>query len=511
MTGKRYTLLTGATGLLGQYLLADLLRARIPVAVLARAQGRQSATQRIEASLRLFEQRTGRQFPRPIVLSGDLTSPQLGLNADDHQWLLANCGRVLHSAASLSFKPAASHAANEPFRTNIQGLRTLIDVCGAAGIKDFHHVSSAYVCGLREGTIRETDGRQGQSFSNDYENSKLQGEEILAAAGFDSLTVYRPSIVIDTSSTSQIIGDRTIYLAFKVFQLLAEQGDLPPEGTWLRNLKLTGQERKNIVPADWVARSIVTILRHPQWHQRTYHLTSPQGTPLADLESGFRRAYLSRMRATERVLPIRAKRTQPTTEAFVGQFLETFAPYLRDDPRFDQSQLSQALAACHEQSCPALGVDAMALMADRQLQENRPDVPEIASEADAGAVGIASLTEFAFSGPFPADFSGCGLCLSGESGGEWQFVPSHHGHLRLRRGIDSNAPCVAYTTAAVWEGLLSGEVRPLAAYRAGQLLLEWATASRRDEQMILSGLIRAIEELRSLGPAKQRGSRVEIA
>ena len=46
---RPYWLLTGVTGLVGQYLLKDLLIAGFPVAVLVRPNKKESATQRMDS------------------------------------------------------------------------------------------------------------------------------------------------------------------------------------------------------------------------------------------------------------------------------------------------------------------------------------------------------------------------------------------------------------------------------------------------------------------------------
>src|SRR3569623_358145 len=76
MTSSGYYLLTGATGLLGRYLLRDMLAAGLPVAVLVRSAVNVPARARIEGILARFEADTGYALPRPVVLEGDLPQPR---------------------------------------------------------------------------------------------------------------------------------------------------------------------------------------------------------------------------------------------------------------------------------------------------------------------------------------------------------------------------------------------------------------------------------------------------
>ncbi len=130
-SAKPYLLLTGATGMLGSQLLAKLLLRQMPVAVLARPKtGRtpESAYQRIDQLLQRFERAYGRHLKRPVVLTGDINQEGLGLCSTADAWCRQHVGRVLHSAASLSFLPASESPDNEPYRTNVDGDQDWFDV-----------------------------------------------------------------------------------------------------------------------------------------------------------------------------------------------------------------------------------------------------------------------------------------------------------------------------------------------------------------------------------------------
>ena len=98
---RNYVLLTGATGLLGQYLVRDLLRDGHRVAVLIRATKKQTAEERLEQIMQMWERDGDTQLQRPICLTGDLTSDNLGLSAEELAWTTENCTTMMHCAASL--------------------------------------------------------------------------------------------------------------------------------------------------------------------------------------------------------------------------------------------------------------------------------------------------------------------------------------------------------------------------------------------------------------------------
>ena len=139
-----HLLLTGGTGLLGNYLVRDMLKAGAELALLVRSSRKEPAAARVESLMRHWENEDGRVYPRPHVLAGDLTQDALGLDASDRRWVARNCDAVMHNAASLTFRAAGPD--DEPWQSNLYGTRRVLDLCREAGIRQFHHVSTAYVC-----------------------------------------------------------------------------------------------------------------------------------------------------------------------------------------------------------------------------------------------------------------------------------------------------------------------------------------------------------------------------
>ena len=85
MPQHQAVLLTGATGLLGQYLLRDLLVRGQPVAVMARDSRQGSARQRIAEIIAFWSQELRCYLPAPVVLSGELGSENLDLAAGERR------------------------------------------------------------------------------------------------------------------------------------------------------------------------------------------------------------------------------------------------------------------------------------------------------------------------------------------------------------------------------------------------------------------------------------------
>jgi len=375
--------------------MAQLLASGTSVLVLARdtternARSAQktviSARTRIETLLTRFESRWGTQLARPMVMRGDLNAVSLGLDGESTEWLAANVTSVIHSAASLSFKPASETSNGDPFYTNVAGTSNLIKVCHDTGIADFHYVSTAYVCGVRSGKVHEHETDCGQSFSNDYERSKCQAERLIRSdLGWPSVTIYRPSIVIDSTGLSPVTEDRTVYGAYSLFKTLKSKFGLPPSGEWFRSLGFTGTERKNLVEAQWVAESICQIFLNRSLHGRTYHLTDRSGISIADLEKAFYEVSsdVVGQKATQKVSGAASetigRSRQKMIDAFAAPFVETFRPYFRDDPYFDRRNIDFAISSfglCEHQAIKTTAI--MDMIRHRRLSESKVKPPPV--------------------------------------------------------------------------------------------------------------------------------------
>lgn len=287
MSSLQGILLTGATGLLGRYLLRDLLASGHRVGVLVR-EGRQStASERLDELLAFDSETLGRRLPRPVLLHGDLVAPHLGLGTAERQWLAREANAVIHSAAQVLYRSTPN---GEPWQTNVNGTRRLLELCRSVGVDEVHHLSTAFVCGDRRGTVYEDELDCGGGSGNAYERSKFAGEQMVR--GFDGIraTIYRPSVVVGDYRT----GYTSTYHHFYRFLELAVRLSSGPASSRSEpkprrqrlpiRLPLTGEETQNLVPVDWVSRAILSLLHRPRWHGRTYHLVARQTVRLREIK-----------------------------------------------------------------------------------------------------------------------------------------------------------------------------------------------------------------------------------
>ena len=310
------TLLTGATGLLGSYLLRDALAAGQSIAVLVRPYGSESAEQRVQDLLERFQVEVGFPLDAPTVVEGDLHRPDLGLDEASRSWIKQNCDRIVHCAASLAFH----FKAGEPYRSNVDGTRYVLKLCEESGIGDFHLVSTAYVSGRRDGRVMEHDLEHGQEFSCDYERSKFLSEVLLhCSSALDRWAIYRPSVIVGDSGTGYTSSQDGLYAFLRLARLGAERD---PEEV-LDRLGLSADDGLNLLPVDWVSATITHLLgKAAPAPSVTYHLTNP--TPVTPAQ--IFEAASPFVQGAPRI-PVQA----------LDEVLRVYAPYLGNHAQFDRN------------------------------------------------------------------------------------------------------------------------------------------------------------------------------
>ncbi len=335
-------LLTGATGLLGRYLIRDLARQGQQVAVLVRSGRLASAQQRVDQIMDHWRPTCG-ELPAPRVLEGNISRPNLGLSDEDFRWAASHCSGVVHSAASLKFQPAG----DEPWNSNLNGTRHVVEFCEKAGISDLFYISTAYVCGKISGTAYEVPVSADIEPRNVYEASKRQAEQHVLNADLPSPpTILRPSIIIGDSQTGYTSTFHGPYLPLRLaLSMLSPSAATAGVRVALDAVKilsmmgLTGQERKNIVPVDWVSRGITRVVTTPSLHGQIYHLTTTH--PLSvEMLTATTVEFLDEVFGFDRSMPVEFD--DQLNQFFTAQ-MSVYREYWASDPVFDTTNRDLAL------------------------------------------------------------------------------------------------------------------------------------------------------------------------
>ncbi len=467
-----YLLMNGATGLVGRHVLRNLLEAGERVAVLVRTGKVAGANERIDATLGYFEEQQGHAIPRPVVISADLCAPDVGLDAEQRRWISSHCDRMLHCAASMTFR---KDKRGEPFRTNVEGTQSLLELCRACGIRDFHHVSTAYICGLREDRILETEVDLGQPLGNVYEESKLRAEKLVRAAEWlDQVTVYRPASVVGDSQTGYVTNFHGFYLPLQLAHMMASQVSVADMNErFLSSLGLQGDEGKNLVPVDWIAAAISHLLTHVDLHGQTYHLASPSPVPVSLVQRVIQHA-IEQFHPN----PLRdgASRVDLSDyEALFQQYMQIYESHWRNDPNFDLTHTRRALPHL---PCPEMDYETLMRIArypmERNFTVNRHEAVQrdFDVERHLGRLLSAEHSWKATNGRSGTNGDRIGLQVNGSGGGQWQLVVQDGRLTAAGHGLPDGDAAHVYLTTATFRALMQQELTAEESVRMGRVLVE---------------------------------------
>ncbi len=463
-----YYLLTGATGFVGRYLMRDFLSRDIPLAVLVRPSRAASAAARVEGVMQHWEQQAGHALPRPVVMAGDLCESDLGLEPAAQSWLARNGDVMVHAAASMSFRE--DRKTGEPFRTNVNGTRHVLDLCRRADIRQFHYVSTAYICGLRQGKVLESELDVGQTNGNVYEMSKLAAEQAVRSADFlDQVTVYRPASVVGDTTSGHTTSSHGFYLPLQLAYMMADK--LPIDymnERFFELLGLTGQERKNLVPVDWVAAAIARLVLSPEHDGLTYHLTSPEPVSVRTIQRVIQEAIERGCARRARQAP--SQEELASFERNFQEYMEVYRSHWRDDPMFDRSNAARAL---EDLPCPEITHEVLLRIAmypvnrGFALQSTSEFRKEPFSAHDhLDRLAGRSAAERA------AGLESLGLQINGQGGGQWRLLVRHGSLVGADLGFGPHDRARFYMNSETFHSLLQSKVSVEQSVRYGRLLIE---------------------------------------
>lgn len=339
-------LVTGAAGLIGGEVCARLVARGVSVTAMVRK------TREVRGN-------DGEPVSGIEIVSGDVTQPLMGLDPAAVQADL-----VIHCAAHLEFDAPCDELA----AVNVEGTRNAVAFAKATGA-GFLHVSTAYVCGTREGPIAEAPVPEGTLFTNNYEESKAQAEQVVANSGAP-FAIARPSIVL---------GDR-VHGAIREFPSLCNVFRLMARGK-VSMLPARESATFNLVPICHVAEGIVRIAEEFEEAQDGYfHLVSTQPLPAAELAHGVTR--VGHFPSPKVIDPdgLDKDSLRPAERLLLERLLATFGAYFTRNPQFDDSAFQAVTGlACPKTDSAWLDRLIGYAIACRYLPSARPDSASLAA------------------------------------------------------------------------------------------------------------------------------------
>ncbi len=250
---------TGATGFLGRFLLAELLNRGATIYCLCRT----SSLDRLDE----LRDRLGVSDDRVVPIVGDLSKARLGVDADEVERLDGTIEHFFHLAALYDITADA----DTQRAANVEGTRHAVQLAEAIHAEHFHHVSSIAAAGLYDGTFTEDMFDEAQDINhNPYYATKHESEAVVRRECQVPWRVYRPGVVVGHSQTGEIDKVDGPYYFFRAIQRLRA---ITP--SWLRIVGIEGGEI-NIVPVDYVVRALDHIAHEPDLDGHAFHLTDPK-------------------------------------------------------------------------------------------------------------------------------------------------------------------------------------------------------------------------------------------
>jgi amino acid adenylation domain-containing protein/thioester reductase-like protein len=250
-------LLTGATGFLGGYLLADTLtNTGARVYCLVRAHSPTDGLTRIERGLRGYGLWQQEWADRITPLPGDLAGPMLGLTPRrfdelaDEVDAVHHCGGIVHFAQSYAELKAA----------NVIGTVEILRLAARRGVPT-QFVSTLGVYPLQlPGVVTESQQPdQPEHLDRGYEQSKWVADTLVRAARDAGLpvTVHRPARVTGDSRSGAAPGEDLFCAELRALTLLGAAPEL--------------DVAEDMAPVDHVAAAIGWLSRLPAAHGGDFH------------------------------------------------------------------------------------------------------------------------------------------------------------------------------------------------------------------------------------------------
>jgi amino acid adenylation domain-containing protein/thioester reductase-like protein len=245
--------LTGASGFLGCFLLAELLNStQSTVYCLVRASTNEDGMARIRAKLKSYDLWDAATSARIVAVAGDLSKPLLGLSVKQFETMADIVDTVYHSAAIVH----AVYSYDLIKSANVLGTQEIIRMACRGRRKVLHHISTISVFpplldADEVGPVTEDAlFERWQNLSTGYAQSKWVAEKLVRMAGSRGvpIAIYRPSFI--SGSPLSGAGNPSDFLSRFIFACL-QLGCAPN----LDDIDIG----INMLPVDYTSRGIVAL------------------------------------------------------------------------------------------------------------------------------------------------------------------------------------------------------------------------------------------------------------
>ncbi|MDF5712485.1 MAG: non-ribosomal peptide synthase/polyketide synthase [Rhizonema sp. NSF051] len=254
--------LTGATGFVGAFLLAELLQ-QIPADIycLVRAADFTAGKQRLEETLKAYLLWEESFNSRIIPVLGDLSQPLLGLTDEQFRFIAGKIDSIYHNGALVNnVYPYALFKA-----ANVRGTEEVLRLASQIKIKPVHFISTASVFVSDEyfklDVVLENDPLEhSQGLVGGYPQSKWVAEKIVMMARDRGLpcSIYRLGRITWHSQTGVWNSNDLFYRFIKSCIQLKSVPEM--------------NSMVEITPVDYLAKVLIHLSRQPESLGKAFHL-----------------------------------------------------------------------------------------------------------------------------------------------------------------------------------------------------------------------------------------------
>jgi len=216
-------------------------------------------------------------FPNIEIVEGDITLPDAGIHQEILGKLRSEVEYVWHLAAIYDLAVPKEIA----WKVNVHGTEMFNKVVlQFTKLKRYIYFSTAYVAGLREGKLLETELIRPVGFKNHYEETKYEAELLVEKLKETiPVTIIRPGIVRGHSETGETIKFDGPYFFVNMISNLRKLPFLPYLGK--------SNACINVVPSDYITKASIYCSFSEEAIGQTIHLTDPQPYPVEEVYRAF--------------------------------------------------------------------------------------------------------------------------------------------------------------------------------------------------------------------------------
>ena len=337
MPDRETLFITGFPGFIANRLLERLARKDCDFILLVQPS---LATRALEERARIA-QLSGRSLSDFQIVEGDISERGLALTGTDFELVQQQTTRMFHLAAVYDLAVPEALA----LRVNAGGTRNVVDLARSLPhLRQFHHVSTCYVAGKREGVILESELQHDAGYRNYYEESKYLAEiEVEKAKNELPVTIHRPAVVCGDSQTGETGKYDGVY--YLIHYLLR----------WPRMLSLINignhDVSLNLVPVDFVVDAMAALAFDERAIGKTLQLADPSPLTTNQLFNAIAKSIDGhRSRITAPMTWVRFFLMLPPSPGITG-LPHHAVPYFFVKQLYDSSQAQQLLEP-HGIHCP---------------------------------------------------------------------------------------------------------------------------------------------------------------